>query len=509
MKSCKVYCFFLMLFCFSCGSLVKNVKNISEREFRGVWIASVVNIDWPKSGKDPIEKQQNDFIKILEFYKKLHFNAVIVQIRTAGDALYPSKLAPWSRYLTGEEGTPPQPYYDPLAWMINEAHQRGFEFHAWLNPYRATFDLKKEKLSPTHDYVQHPDWMIRYGKKYYYNPGLPEVQQHLTNIIDEVVTNYDIDAVHFDDYFYPYQIKDEVFDDQLSYQQYAKPDQTLDDWRRENINMLIQNAHAHIKTKKPWVQFGVSPFGVWRNSSIDPSGSDTQADQTTYDHLYADPITWMQNGWIDYLAPQLYWSMDYPVAAHRKLMRWWDKNSPNTNLYIGNGAYKVRKNKDSAWFKNDELLKQVNLARKHNHVQGNIFFSAKSLQGENEDIAELLAAKVYTAPVLTPALPTSKQTSIPAPKVVAIEHLNENVTFTLEKNNDISFQYVVVSKGKKEKNFSSTSKIIDKIYIVAKKERIKVTMHKDKLESSTYIGFTYIDHYRRESFPYIINLNDL
>jgi len=176
-----------------------------KNEFRAVWIATVVNIDWPKNGTDSIEKQKADFIEILDTYKKLNYNAVIVQIRSVGDAFYPSELAPWSRYLTGKEGQAPKPYFDTLKWMIDEAHSRGFEFHAWLNPYRATFDTKIETLSPNHDFFKHPEWMIKYGEsgkeKYYYNPALPEVQSHLTKIVEEVVRNYDIDAIHFDDYF--------------------------------------------------------------------------------------------------------------------------------------------------------------------------------------------------------------------------------------------------------------------------------------------------------------------
>ena len=182
-------------------SVFKSHIPTPKHEFRGVWIATVVNIDWPKSSQDNIAKQKQDYLEILDFYKGLNFNAVIVQIRAAGDAFYPSQYAPWSRFLTGNEGVAPEPYYDPVHWMIEEAHARGMEFHAWLNPYRATFDEKLELLSQNHDYNLHPDWMLKYGKKYYYNPGLPEVQQHLTNIMGEVVANYDVDAVHFDDYF--------------------------------------------------------------------------------------------------------------------------------------------------------------------------------------------------------------------------------------------------------------------------------------------------------------------
>ena len=200
--------------------LTLNPKN----EFRAVWIATVVNIDWPKTSKDDVDKQKADYLEILDTYKKLNYNAVIVQIRSVGDAFYPTKLAPWSRFLTGKEGQAPQPYYDTLAWMIAETHARGFEFHAWMNPYRATMDYNTAILSPEHDYYKHPEWMIKYGGKYYYNPALPEVQKHLLNIVNEVVQNYDIDAVHFDDYFYPYKVAGEKFNDTAAYEKYnCKP----------------------------------------------------------------------------------------------------------------------------------------------------------------------------------------------------------------------------------------------------------------------------------------------
>ncbi|MFH6605002.1 glycoside hydrolase family 10 protein [Maribacter algicola] len=373
-----------------------------EREFRGFWVATVVNIDWPKNGNDAIEKQKADYLKILDFYKDLNFNAAIVQIRTAGDAFYGSDFAPWSRFLTGEEGKAPDTEESILKWMIDEAHKRGMEFHAWLNPYRATFDLKTEVLDPTHDFNLHPEWMLKYGKKYYYNPGLPEVRKRMISIIDEIVAGYDIDAVHFDDYFYPYTIKGEVFQDSLTYSYYGRSDQSLEDWRRSNMDSLIKNSFETIKSRKPWVQFGVSPFGVWKNRSTDPRGSDTQAGQTTYENLYADPMLWMEKGWLDYLVPQVYWSMDLPVASHRKIVDWWANNTVNTNLYIGNGPYKIRNNSDKAWDDKKELPNQLILSRNTQEVQGNVFFSAKSLMDNNGDIVKYIKRKYYRQPALPP-----------------------------------------------------------------------------------------------------------
>ena len=304
------------------------------REFRGVWIATVANIDWPVSPDSPWEVQKREYIKLLDYYKNLNFNAVIVQIRAAGDAFYPSNFAPWSKYLTGKQGKAPATQENPLTWMIKEAHDRGLEFHAWLNPYRATMNLETSDLSPEHDFFKHRNWMLKYGTKWYYDPGLPEVKNHLLAIIKEVVTNYDIDAIHFDDYFYPYKEPKLDFPDKASYDKYKKPGQSRDDWRRQNVNDLILALSQTIKAQKPWVQFGISPFGVWRNQSKDPKGSPTQAGQTNYDDLYADVLLWMKNKWIDYLIPQLYWSMEHRLASHRKLADWWSNNSFGTNIYI-------------------------------------------------------------------------------------------------------------------------------------------------------------------------------
>ncbi|UCS94684.1 family 10 glycosylhydrolase [Echinicola marina] len=374
---------------------------IPQREMRGVWIATVANIDWPSSGTDSFEKQQRDFIQILDFYRQHNFNAVFVQIRAAGDAFYPSKMAPWSRYLSGKEGKAPQTMLDPLKWMIQVTHERGMEFHAWLNPYRATFNLKVEDLSPMHDYFRHTDWMVKYGSKYYYNPGIPAVKDHMVNIVREVLTNYDIDGVHLDDYFYPYKIPGEAFNDQIAFKKYGNG-LDLGDWRRANVDQLIQGLSDLVKNEKPWVQFGVSPFGVWRNASVDPNGSDTQAGQTNYDDLYADPLSWVKNGWVDYLAPQIYWSLDHPKASHRELVDWWAKNAGNTPIYIGNGSYKIRNDADEAWRNAYEIPNQVAIGRSKAAVEGNVYFRARSLMGSNRDIASLLSQTMYENPVLTP-----------------------------------------------------------------------------------------------------------
>ncbi|WP_422080711.1 glycoside hydrolase family 10 protein [Ulvibacterium sp.] len=495
----KIYFLLIPLLATSCS--IFNPIPQSKREFRGFWVATVVNIDWPKSGEDALEKQKADYLDILDFYEDMSFNAAIVQIRAAGDAFYESRSAPWSRFLTGKEGKAPNT--DILEWMIGETHKRGMEFHAWLNPYRATFDLNTEILSPIHDYYLHPEWMIRYGKKYYYDPGLPQVRKHLVSLMEEIVVNYEIDAIHFDDYFYPYKIKDEVFNDSLSYASNHLENQSLEDWRRSNVDSLIKNVHLSIKSKKPWVQFGVSPFGVWKNKSTDPQGSDTKAGQTTYEDLYADPLLWMEEGWIDYLVPQVYWSMDLPVASHRKIVDWWSQNTQNTNLYIGNGAYKIRNNSDSAWNRKKELPSQLKLARKDDVVSGNVFFSAKSLMQNNRDVVDYLKKKYYASDALTPTSPLAqfpKKEEIP---VISI--YNGKDTILLNLNNSETYPYVLCyASGKKVRSEYPIKKMLTRIY-VGTKDRIEID--KELAQGKKHIALTFLDKFGRESEPIVIHLD--
>ncbi len=463
-------------------------------EFRGVWIATVVNIDWPKKPEDDILKKQNDFISILNHYKKMNFNAVVVQIRTAGDAFYPSDLAPISKYLTGKEGLVPNENLDFLKWMIIEAHNRGFEFHAWLNPYRATFDLNTAILSSKHDYFIHNDWMIKYGTKFYYNPGLPEVQTHLTKVIEEVVKNYDIDAIHFDDYFYPYKIDKEFFNDTLAYQKNALKDQNIDNWRRSNVDSLVKKIHFAIKNLKSKVQFGISPFGVWRNNNIDSLGSDSRAGQTTFDDLYADNKVWTKNKWIDYIAPQLYWSLENKRASHRKLIGWWNDNVDNVNLYIGNGTYKIRDDKDKAFKDKTEIPNQIDLGRNTKNVKGNIFFSAVSLMNKNSDVVELIS-KQYEQLALPPYSPFFEKIIPNIPLVISTTKEFDSIKFELKSNFSTAFQYIILY----EINLENKQKIIQKEIINQYNLNNFINVKYENLNVNKTYGFTFFDQNGAES----------
>ena len=272
-----------------------------KREFRGAWIASVANIDWPSKPGLPAAEQQQQFILLLDKLKALGCNAVIVQIRPVCDAFYNSKIEPWSHYLTGRQGEAPTPYYDPLVFMVDEAHKRNMEFHAWFNPYRALMDSKVNNNPPSHITRRHPEWTISYGGKTYLDPGIPEVREYVTSVISDVVKRYDIDAVHLDDYFYPYRVPGKPFGDAKTYARFGNG-KSLDDWRRDNVSLFIAMLNNSIKQIKPTMKLGISPFGVWRNKSKDPDGSETHGGQTNYDDLYADVVLWMQKGCLSSLS---------------------------------------------------------------------------------------------------------------------------------------------------------------------------------------------------------------
>lgn len=396
-----IFSLFFLLFAQPLFAQAENLK----REFRGVWVATVVNIDYPPKTAQNTGVQKYEYINMLEDFKKMGINAVIFQVRPAADAFYKSSYEPWSEYLTGKQGlAPDSDEYDPLEFMIEEAHKRGMEFHAWLNPYRATFNLDTTKLADKHIFYQRRDWLTQYGKRYYFKPHKHEVRDHITKVIAEIVRNYDVDAIHFDDYFYPYKIQGLPFPDSLDFETTKGAISNIEDWRRQNVDLLIQQVSEKIKEEKPHVQFGISPFGVWRNKAQDPTlGSNTRAGQTCYDDLYADVLKWMRNEWIDYIVPQLYWHIGFSIADHKTLVDWWAKNAFGRNLYIGHAAYKVGDVKNIDWLNPSEMPKQIRLNRATFNTQGSVYFSAKSIRNNPLNLSDSLT-QLYQKPVMHPEM---------------------------------------------------------------------------------------------------------
>ncbi|HLP37108.1 glycoside hydrolase family 10 protein [Lacibacter sp.] len=372
-----------------------------KQEFRAVWIATVDNIDWPSKKGIPVDSQKAEFIRILDLHKSNGMNAVIMQVRPATDAFYPSPYEPWSEWLSGVQGKPPSPYYDPLAFMITETHKRGMEFHAWCNPYRADFSMGKASIAPSHITRLHPTWFVEYGGKKYFDPGNKEAQAFVVEVIRDMTERYDVDAIHFDDYFYPYRIAEKEFPDSVSYQQY-KNGLTKDDWRRSNVDSVIVGLSRMIKQTKPWVKFGISPFGVWRNSDQDPRGSNTKAGQTNYDDLYADILLWLQKGWIDYVAPQLYWEFGHKAAPYEILIDWWSKNTYGKHCYIGLGIY--RAGSSDAWKDSTLIPRQIELLRNTPNMQGMIFFSSKTFNKNPNGWNDSLRLYYFKEPALVPEM---------------------------------------------------------------------------------------------------------
>ena len=387
--------------------LTLQSQNINPKfEFRAVWVATVANIDWPSQPGLSTQQQQQEIIDILDMHHQLGMNAVILQVRPSSDAFYPSLLEPWSKYLTGSPGLAPEPFYDPLQFWIEECHRRGMEFHAWLNPFRVALNYR-EPLAGNHVAFQHPDWILKYGNSLYFDPGLPQTRRFVVNVVKDIVQRYDVDAIHFDDYFYPYPLKEE-FPDSLSFSLYNRGyfQENKSDWRRENVDILIQMLNDTIKATKPWVKFGISPFGVWRNKSDDPLGSDTRAGATNYDHLYANIIKWQEKGWIDYTLPQLYWQIGHPQADFEKLSLWWKDHAYKRGMYIGLGLYKS----DGAstvkeWALPDELPRQIRLLRHIPEISGSAFYSSKHFNRNLMGFQDSLKAGLYMHPALVPPMP--------------------------------------------------------------------------------------------------------
>ncbi len=358
----------------------------ASSSMRGAWVATV-NGDWPSaSAKNSAQKQRQEFTALLDDLQAMGINAVFVQVRASGDAIYTSKLVPWSRYLTNTQGK--DPGYDPLAFMIEETHARGMEFHAWFNPFRANTTSAKTGLASNHVVNEHPNWIVNTGSQLYINPGIPQARQHIIDAIMEVVNNYDIDGVHLDDYFYPYSGS---FNDDATYKESNGVFSNKGDWRRNNINVFVKELGASIHASKPKVEFGISPFGVWRNKSVDITGSNTKAGVTAYDTTFADVRTWIKQEYIDYVVPQVYWSIGFAAAPYDTLVSWWagEVKGTKVKLYIGHAPYKLG-TPEKGWQTAQQIIDQLAWNESYPEVKGDIFFSAQHLRKNPLGLSELL-----------------------------------------------------------------------------------------------------------------------
>ena len=393
------------------------------REFRGVWVASVANIDWPSKRTLTTAQSQAELLAILDRCVALNLNAVLLQVRPAADALYASKLEPWSEYLTGEQGRAPVPFWDPLAFAVKEAHARGLELHAWFNPYRARNDDARSPMVKSHIARTHPALIKKYGGFLWMDPGEKKVRDRTLAVVLDVVKRYDIDGVHIDDYFYPYRVSDRrggyvQFPDAISWKKYTRSGGKLerDDWRRENVNRLVEALHAGIHKTKPWVKFGISPFGIWR-----PGNPEQVKGLDAFVELYADSRKWLREGWLDYFTPQLYWPTTKVEQAYPALLAWWaGENLKSRHLWPGNYTSRTGGAGRSAW-PVSELIAQIRDTRLQAGATGNVHFSMVSLLQNQANMNDSLVAGPYAQVALVPASPWLKSAPPFTPQPVVAE----------------------------------------------------------------------------------------
>lgn len=384
-----------------CGSVSEP-----DSEFRSVFVATAWNVDWPTSSSDSVSSQQQQLITYLNTMTSTNMNAMVFQVRPAGDAMYNSAIEPWSAFLTGTQGVAPSPLWDPLSYLVTQAHNRGIEVHAWLNPYRANLSPNWNGLAPNHMANVYRQYAYPYSNYLWMDPGASVVADHLVNVITDILTRYDVDGIHFDDYFYPYPDGTQ-FPDSATYNAYVGAGGSLsrDDWRRDNVNRMVQRVNGVVHSTKPGCKFSISPFGIYRPGVAGGMPSPITG-LDPYSEQYADTKKWLQSGWVDILAPQLYWAIDPPAQSYPVLLDWWlDANTASRHIYASNGVYKID---DSNNWPVSEIQNQISLSRDSTRRSklslGNIMYSAKFFRDNTKSITTIFQSQVYTKPATIPAM---------------------------------------------------------------------------------------------------------
>lgn len=497
---------------------VENSKNptsvskkymIPKRELRGVWIATVANIDWPSRPGMSVEQQQNELLEILNNHQRAGMNAVFLQIRPAADAFYAKSNEPWSRFLTGSAGQAPKPFYDPLEFAIEEAHKRGMELHPWFNPYRATFDLNQNHVPADHITRTKPEWFFTYGGKKWFNPGIPEVRDYIIDVILNVVENYDIDGVHFDDYFYPYPDGKKPIPDAATFKKYGKDFKNIEDWRRNNVNLLVEELSIQIRNKKKHVRFGISPFGIWDNKSNHPLGSETSG-FSGYRELYADAIKWTQEGWVDYVMPQLYFPFNYRAAAFEKLVDWWAKHSYGRHFYVGHASYRANENRDG-WRDRSQIPSQIRFLRDQPSAHGSVFYSSKSIANNLVGLRDSMQYDLYKYKSLPPTMHWLDSIAPEAPENVRVEYLSNSSSVLIKwdppkvaKDGDKAFGYVIYRFGPGEEVDIQNAQNI--LHISYNANETSYTDNLARKEGRFVYVVTALDRLKNESENYVPKL---
>ncbi|MEJ7691990.1 family 10 glycosylhydrolase [Daejeonella sp.] len=436
-------------------------QNAPKRELRGVWITTHTSLDWPDRTKTP-DQQRTALIGILDHNKATGMNAAYFQVRSQSDAMYPSALEPWSYYLTNKQGTAPSPQWDPLQFAIQETKKRGMEFHAWINPYRAVANIANANTSAhyasTHVSKSHPEWMLTVGTVQILNPGLPAVREHVTNVIVDIVERYDVDGIHFDDYFYPSGTAGDDAAYNADPRDFPATTPGRADWRRDNVNLLIKRVSDSINVLKPWVKFGVSPSGIYRSSTDPNVGSLTFSGASQhYSSLFADTKKWIQSGWVDYLTPQVYWFIGQGGSDYKVLVPWWNNNAFGRHIYIGIADYKV--NNFTGWTSRSEIPNQVRLNRSNPNVFGQTHFRHAFLVGNKLNYRDSLMQRFYNKPALLPAMPWKDNVAPAAPDSLGLTKSSGSVVLSWNRPAAASSEF---DKAKRFAVYRSNSPVIDK-----------------------------------------------
>ena len=465
----------------------------AKREFRCAWIATVTNIDWPPSGS--VDVQKNAMLSILNSLQAAGINAVFFQVRTECDALYNSPYEPWSYWLTGIQGKAPSPAFDPLQFTIEEGHKRGIEVHAWLNPYRAEKTVGQYQLSSQHVVKQHPEWVIQYSSLKVLDPGLPAVREYDTKVIMDIVRRYDVDGIHFDDYFYPYPVSGVTFNDAATFANYKRGFTDIGDWRRDNVNLLIKMIYDSIQTVKPWVKFGISPFGIWKSGY--PSGI---TGMSGYSDIYCDALAWLNQKSIDYITPQLYWQIG-GGQDYTKLMPWWGAQAASTgrHFYPGHAIYRMVSNGN---WPVTEVLNQLNLDRTNPTCQGSVHYSSSYLTGNTKGLADSLKAGFYKYPALWPVMKWKDSLAPNAVRNLRYVKLASTGSYGLTwdqplpaADKDLGAKFVIYSFNKSGVSQSDIDNPANIFGVVSDMENVPKS---STSQSPIYFTVTALDHFGNE-----------
>lgn len=498
MKTLKYTIFAIVTICLmaACGSTksIKSTSSKAKREFRGAWIQAV---NGQFIGMSTEQMQKTLSYQLDELWRD-GVNAIIFQVRPECDALYKSDLEPWSRFLTGQQGVAPSPYWDPLQWMIDECHKRGMELHAWINPYRAKTKTTNS-LAANHIAKTRPDMCFEYDGLYLLNPGNPEAKDYICKVVDDIVSRYDIDGLHIDDYFYPYPVAGISINDEKEFARYRSGFSNIGDWRRDNVNVFIKQLAQTIHDRKPWVKFGVSPFGIYRNAKSDPKvGSATNGTQN-YDDLYADVLLWVNNGWVDYCVPQIYWEIGNKAADYKTLINWWNNHAGNRPLYIGEDVERTVKHADPDNKNIHQMSAKYKLHKQLPNVNGTVLWYAKAAVDNVGNYGNTLRANYWKYRALQPLMPFIDEKAPNKPRKLRTVRTDDGyMLFWKEPKgkdwNDKAVKYVVYRFEPNEKiDLSDPSKIVS----ITSRTWYKMP-YKDGLNKYVYI-VTALDRMSNES----------